>query len=85
MVYIIVHFETKEIKQKFSNQKKFYIKKMHEGILSFCKDFVSIYLNFTKLDVKNYFLNLKNAKLDNAKNPKKKLTDFITLVTVESS
>ena len=34
---------------------------------------------------KNYFLNLKNAKLDNAKNPKKKVTDFITLVTVESS
>ena len=28
---------------------------MHEGILSFCKDFVSIYPNFTKLDVKNYF------------------------------
>ena len=58
---------------------------MYEGILSFCKDFVSIYRNFTKLDVKNYFLNSKNAKLDNAKNPKKKLTDFITLVTVESS
>ena len=57
---------------------------MRKGILFFCKDFVSIYPNFTKLDVKNYFLKLKNAKLDNAKNPKKKLTDFITLVTVES-
>jgi len=41
-------------KQKFSNQRKFYIKKMmHKGILSFCKDFVSAFPNFAQLSVKN--------------------------------
>ena len=53
-------------KQKFSNQKKFSIKKeMHKGVLSFCKDFVSIYPNFTKLDVKNYFSDVMYGEYRN--------------------
>jgi len=53
-------------KQKFSNQKKFTIKReMHKGVLSFCKDFVSIYPNFTKLDVKNYFSDVMYGEYRN--------------------
>ena len=53
-------------KQKFSNQKKFTIKReMHKGVLSFCKDFVSVYPNFTKLDVKNYFSDVMYGEYRN--------------------
>jgi len=43
-------------KEKFTNQKKFYIKKkIHKGILAFCRHFVLVFPSYTKLTVKNSF------------------------------
>ena len=43
-------------KEKFSNQKNFYIKQnIHKGILAFCKDFTSVFPNYVALTAKSYF------------------------------